>query len=169
MVIMSKKIKVLFVCLGNICRSPTAEAAFKQVVSDGQVDHFFEIDSAGTNGLHDGETADPRTIQHGKKHGLVVDSISRQIRFPKDFEYFDYIIGMDNNNISTLQRLDKNSQFVAKILPLAKFCSDKTTTHVPDPYYGGSDGFERVIAIVQDGAKGLFSFIQRNNPELVSK
>lgn len=150
--------KVLFVCLGNICRSPTAEAVFKKKNQDLKMDILF--DSAGTSANHVGETSDPRSIHHAQLRGYVMDHQARQLTF-KDLIEFDLILTMDESNFQNTWNLAKgDSQLVSKIQKITDFCSPevrlKTKNAVPDPYFGGAQGFEEVLDILENAAQGFF-------------
>ena len=151
--------KLLFVCLGNICRSPTAEAIATQLIKQQGLSWF--CDSAGTNGFHDGEPADPRSIRHGKVRGYSLTSVSRQIT-SEDFKNFDLLLAMDQNNVKTLEQICPDPQLLGKI----KLITDYAThdyNGVPDPYYGGAQGFERVIDILEDSCAGLIAALRNQN------
>ena len=136
--------KILFVCLGNICRSPSAEAVMKKLVQDAGLDGRIKIDSAGIIGYHAGEKADPRMRSHAARRGYSLDSISRPVR-QWDFHDFDLIIGMDDQNITELIRMAPDLESVAKIHQMTEFSRNKLYDHVPDPYYSGAEGFELVL------------------------
>ena len=156
------KTKLLFVCLGNICRSPSAEALMKALVDKEAVSEYFEIDSAGITGYHAGDTADGRMQRHAAQRGIKLTSISRQIRKTTDFEYFDYIIGMDDKNMADLECLAPNEAARNKLSKMTDYCRKHTNTSVPDPYYGGTAGFELVLDILEDACCGLLNHIQVN-------
>ncbi|MFM1897925.1 MAG: hypothetical protein RL577_165 [Bacteroidota bacterium] len=132
--------RVLFVCLGNICRSPLAEGLFKETISDLRRSHEFEIDSCGTNGFHDGESPDIRTRNNARQHGLILEHQSRQIK-ARDFVYFDHIYVMDENNLRTVRQLCP-SEHQHKIQKIRDFDSIQKGGDVEDPWYGGDEGFE---------------------------
>ena len=155
---MEKK-KVLFVCLGNICRSPAAEGVFNQMVKRRNLENQFEIDSAGTGGWHIGEPADWRMQRHAGKRGYNLTSTSRKFNPLYDFEHFDYIIGMDNENIAALKSLSQNPDHLSKISKMTDYRQNWNYTSVPDPYYGGEDGFELVLDIIEDACEGLLNKI----------
>ena len=153
-------IKVLFVCLGNICRSPAAEGVFKKMVKDlGQSENFI-VDSAGTGGWHVGELPDERMRNHSAKRGVVLDSRARQFDGQNDFQKFDYIIGMDDSNIENILSFNVSKELESKVYKMTDFRQNLGFTKVPDPYYGGEDGFEEVLDILDDSLKGFLKHIQ---------
>jgi len=151
-----EKIRVLFVCLGNICRSPSAEAIMRKLVDDAGLSDRIEIDSAGTMGYHEGELPDSRMRQHGSRRGYKLDSRSRPVRMD-DFYEFDYIIGMDDQNVADLKRKAPDVESLDKIHRMTNFAVHMMHDHVPDPYYGGASGFELVLDILEDSCKGLLN------------
>ncbi|WP_291861616.1 low molecular weight protein-tyrosine-phosphatase [Marinilabilia sp.] len=158
---MEKK-KILFVCLGNICRSPSAEAVFKGYIEkEGLNDKFF-IDSAGITDYHAGAPADARMQRHAIKRGYNLDSISRPVNPATDFREFDMIIGMDNQNMRDLEQLAAGTGAVTKIFKMTDFCSNCPHDEVPDPYYGGNDGFELVLDLLESACGGLLNFLINN-------
>lgn len=149
------KISVLFVCLGNICRSPLAEALFRQVVVESKLESRFRIDSAGTSGYHDGEPPDARTTEVAARRGVEVAGSSRRVR-PEDVAAFDYLIVMDEENRRAVERLVAAGPADAEIHMLREFDPYATDElDVPDPYFGGPDGFENVHDLVERSARGL--------------
>ena len=156
---MDKK-KVLFVCLGNICRSPAAEGIMKSIARKNNYNERIEIDSAGTIGYHAGEQPDARMKSSARKRGYILDSIARKFNPDVDFDYFDYIVAMDNENYYTLLELDLEGKYIDKIHKIIEFSSIKDIDEVPDPYYGGSSGFEIVLNILEDVCFGLFNKIK---------
>jgi len=154
------KIKVLFVCLGNICRSPSAEAVMKAYCEKSGLSRIIECDSAGTIGYHAGEPAYHKMRQHGLKRGYNLTSISRQIK-PNDFMEFDYIIGMDDDNLRNMQAFMPSLEFKKKISKMTDYCAKPNPGYVPDPYYGGSEEFEQVLDILEDACSGLISHISK--------
>lgn len=156
------KTKILFVCLGNICRSPSAEAVMKALVNKKGISEQFEIDSAGITGYHAGEPADQRMQRHAINRNIKLTSISRQVKSTEDFEYFDYIIGMDDQNMDDLLSLSPSDKTI-KISKMTDYCTQHQNTSVPDPYYGGAAGFELVLDILEDACVGLLKHIESND------
>lgn len=148
------KTKILFVCLGNICRSACAEAVMKQVVAQRGMESDFEIDSAGLISYHSGEKADPRMRHHAAKRGIDITSIARKIT-TADFGHFDYIIGMDDDNIRRLFDIAPDEQSCHKISKMSDYCQTHRVNSVPDPYYGGDSDFELVLDLLDDACNGL--------------
>lgn len=145
---------VLFVCLGNICRSPSAEAVMKAMAKDRGVE--LHIDSAGIIAHHAGEPADSRMKTHAIKRGYNLTSISRPV-VSSDFEEFDCIIGMDATNIHDLEDRAKTYANMEKISLMTDYCTRFDNQSVPDPYYGGEAGFELVLDLLEDACDGLLS------------
>ena len=146
--------RILFVCLGNICRSPAAEIIFRKLVTDAQRSHDFHIDSAGTIGYHEGSPPDPRMAEALERKGFTIDGRARQIG-QKDLENFDLIVTMDETNLADVRSLDESGRLHSKIRPLVSFCRSHTDLRVPDPYYGGQRGFDHVISLLGDGCGGV--------------
>ncbi len=154
---MEKK-KILFVCLGNICRSPAAEGIMRKKLQErGLSDQVF-IDSAGILDYHEGELPDPRMRIHGSQRGYDLSSRSRPVTY-NDFFDFDWIIGMDNRNIDSLKRLAPDDKSVRKIHQMTEFSRQFQEGYIPDPYYGGDEGFEHVLDLLEDACEGLIDFI----------
>jgi len=147
--------KILFVCLGNICRSPTAEGVFKEEVARARRDAEFQVDSAGTGGWHTGEPPDRRMRTAAKKRGYVLDGQARKVR-PEDFHEFDLILAMDASNYDDLKRMQPKDG-KAKLQKFRDYDSEDPGADVPDPYYGGSDGFDDVVRMCERTALGLLS------------
>lgn len=156
---MEKK-KILFVCMGNICRSPSAEAVFTGLVNKEGLADEFEIDSAGTGAWHAGEPADKRMQEHAVKRNYNLTSISRQFDPDTDFDYFDTIIGMDDENIFSLKKMARNIEDLQKIHRMTDFSREWNYTEVPDPYYGGKEGFELVLDLLEDSCRGLLEKVK---------
>jgi protein-tyrosine phosphatase len=155
---MSKK-RILFVCLGNICRSPSAEAVFKALVEQKGVAENFMIDSAGTYAYHEGEQADRRMQQHAIKRGYDLTSISRPFDPSHDWDKFDYVVAMDDHNFSDLEAMARSAGDIEKLYKITNFRNKFNYDHVPDPYYGGPDGFDLVLDILEDAGEGFFNFL----------
>lgn len=149
------KKRILFVCLGNICRSPSAEAVFKAQVAQAGLSPHFEIDSAGTGAWHVGKPADRRMQQHARKRGYDLTSIARKFDPSVDFDHFDMIIAMDDENVRDLKQLARNEQDQLKISKMTDFSKLYNYKIVPDPYYGGEEGFELVLDLLEDASEGL--------------
>ena len=141
--------------MGNICRSPAAEGIAKKIAEKRGLDGKVEIDSAGTLDYHTGESPDPRMIDHASKRGYKLDSKARQFNPGKDFEHFDYIVTMDDDNYYEITSLDKKNQYKNKVFKMVNFGNKMKVNEVPDPYYSGSDGFENVLDILEDSVEGL--------------
>ncbi|MFV0505400.1 MAG: low molecular weight protein-tyrosine-phosphatase [Bacteroidales bacterium] len=154
------KIKVLFVCLGNICRSPSAEGLMRHFVRDAGLENSIFCDSAGMAAYHVGERADRRMRNHATDRGYSLTSISRKVCSPDDFYEFDYIIGMDDENITNLESACPNAECLKKIHRMVDFCQVGQYKEVPDPYYGGAEGFEFVLDILEDACEGLLEYIK---------
>lgn len=145
---------VLFVCMGNICRSPTGEAVFRSLVENRGLAAEFLIDSAGTIGYHTGQRADPRMREAASARGYRLESRARQFDYD-DFERFDLILAMDRTNYRDILSLDSQNQYENKVRLLCDFHHDSNLKDVPDPYYGGPQGFERVIDLVEVACEHL--------------
>jgi protein-tyrosine phosphatase len=154
--------KVCFVCLGNIVRSPLGENMFKHLAQQSGVADHYQIDSAGTSSWHVGEPPDQRMRRVAAKHGLKYDGRARQFR-QSDFDKFDLIIAMDIENRANLRRLAHSKQDSAKIQLMRDFDPQASPNQsVPDPYYGGIDGFEEVFAIVERSCQGLLRSLEND-------
>ena len=153
--------RILFVCMGNICRSPCAEGIMQYFVKQRGLENEFECDSAGTIDYHQGDLADLRMREHASLRGYELNSIARKFIL-QDFENFDWIITMDENNYSQICLLDKNNIFTHKIRRMTDFCEGTKISSVPDPYYGGSQGFENVIDILEDACRGFLKYLKPN-------
>lgn len=145
---------VLFVCLGNICRSPAAEGIFRSKLKKHHLSHLVTCDSAGTSAFHAGEPADARMIEHARLRGYELTSLSRKL-VPQDLETFDILLTMDISNLQNTLALDVNREFGHKVQPMVKYCRIHQIKEVPDPYYRGADGFEHVLDILEDACDEL--------------
>jgi protein-tyrosine phosphatase len=152
---------LLFVCLGNICRSPSAEAVMNGKLKGVGLEKIVLCDSAGIIGFHSGEPADFRMQKHALQRGYVLTSLSRKVKPDSDFDRFDMIIGMDDQNIRDLNALARSDDDRKKIFRMTDFCSQKIYSHVPDPYYTGSKGFELVLDLLEDACDGLITYLNR--------
>ena len=152
--------KILFVCLGNICRSPTAEVVFRAVAAREAPELMIEVDSAGTAGYHVGEPPDLRTRQAASRRGYDMSSLRARIVEPRDFEDFDFILAMDRENLKVLNHRAP-VQARAHVQLFLEFAPDAATTEVPDPYYGGANGFEEVLDLVEAAAEGLLQHLRQ--------
>ncbi len=141
--------------MGNICRSPSAESVFAELASKEGLAGMYEIDSAGTTAWHAGEEADVRMQKHALKRGYDINSISRKFDLETDFDRFDMIIGMDNQNVEDLKALARNEDDLQKIYKMTDFAQEWNYDEIPDPYYGGEDGFDLVLDLLEDSCEGL--------------
>ena len=148
--------KVLLVCLGNICRSPSAEAVLRKMIVDRGLE--LVVDSAGTIGHHAGESADARMMAHAIRRQYDLTSISRPV-VESDFYDFDMLIGMDDANVRDLKTMAPSEQTGQKISKMTDYCQCFENDSVPDPYYGGSEGFELVLDLLEDACEGLLDRI----------
>jgi len=155
-----KKVKVLFVCMGNICRSPTAHAVFRQLVTEKGWDDWIEVDSAGTHAYHIGEMPDPRSMQVAQRRGIEMQDLRARKVDLGDLYEFDYVLAMDKDNYHNLKNLGL-PEHDKKIHLFLDFAPEVTETEVPDPYYGGPQGFDRVFDLVQQASEGLLAEIER--------
>lgn len=156
--------RILFVCMGNICRSPTAEGVFRRLVAERAPDVEIEIDSAGTHDYHVDDPPDPRAIAAASRRGIDLRPLRARVIREEDFERFDLIIAMDRLNRETL--LDRSPEpFRERIRLFMEFAGDNEVEDVPDPYYGGTPGFERVLDLAEEAAAGLLDeVLERARP-----
>lgn len=152
-------IRICCVCLGNICRSPTAEAVLVELIDEAGLDHAIEVDGAGTSAWHVGETPDGRSAAAARRHGVTLRGRARQF-VVEDFERFDYIVAMDRANRRDLLALAPDAAAAAKVSLLRDHDPLADGPDVPDPYYGAGDGFERVFQICRAGGRGLLAAIR---------
>lgn len=151
-------VKVVFVCLGNICRSPSGEGIFASIVKDRGYAEAIMIDSAGTSAYHVGEQADSRMRKHASRKGYKLESRSRQLVY-SDLEKFDYIIAMDSSNYRDIMRLDRAKLYKSKVYMMCDFSKEYFNHDIPDPYYGGPEGFDTVILMLEEACSGLLNYI----------
>lgn len=154
--------KVLFVCLGNICRSPTADGIFRELVIREKLEQKITVDSAGTGGWHIGKAPDSRTVAAAKKRGYDLSSLRARQVSAIDFDEFDYVLAMDHNNLRDLHAL-KPVHYSGHLGLFLDFGSRKHHREVPDPYYGDDGGFELVLDLVEEAAQGLLSHIRQRH------
>ena len=159
MTIIKERISVLFVCMGNICRSPTAEGVFRHFVNEAGLADRIDVDSAGTHAYHVGEPPDRRATAAAERRGVSLADIKARRVADSDFERFDYIIAMDEDNQARLvdQAPDEHRSKVRLFLSFASV----SETEVPDPYYGGAAGFERVLDLVEEASRGLLKTLSK--------
>jgi len=161
--LMNHKESIIFVCLGNICRSPAAEGVFKSLLLKHELDQSIDVDSAGTCANHIGENPDPRMLQATKARAVELTCKGRQF-IKEDFNRFDRIIVMDDSNFENVSALDKAGEYTHKISKMTDYSGDKFKkfTYVPDPYFGGADGFELVLDLLEDSCENLLNEIKKN-------
>ena len=154
-------VRVLMVCLGNICRSPTAEAMLRKKAHEAGLDGRIEVDSAGTSDYHVDSPPDRRAVAHGERRGLRMQQLrGRQVE-RADFDRFDWILAMDEDNLAHLERL-RPAGSRAKVALLMSFAPDAGAREVPDPYCGGADGFEHVLELTAAAADGFIASVRSN-------
>jgi len=154
-------IRVLFVCTGNICRSPTAEGVFQSLVAAERLSDKIEADSAGIENYHVGDPPDTRSTQAAFQRGYSLEGLRARRVLPNDFKTFDLILAMDSGHAHTLKRLSP-LQYQDKIKLFLDFAPNFTELDVPDPYYGDASGFQTVLDMVEDGARGLLDHLRRH-------
>lgn len=154
------RVSVVFVCLGNICRSPTAEGVFRSLVESCRLEEFIHIDSAGTSNWHVGESPDPRATEAARARGIDLSGLRGRQASANDFSQFDYVIAMDDDNYANLSRLATPDQ-QHKLHLFLDFASGVPEREVPDPYYGG--GFPHVFDLIENASEGLLNHILEND------
>jgi len=152
-------VSVLFVCLGNICRSPTAEAVFRERVIAAGLEEQIRIDSAGTGDWHIGRAPDPRSREAAARRGYQMDALRARQVSPQDFYEFDVVLAMDNANLADLQAMQP-ADVTVTLGRFLDYASESAVSEVPDPYYGGEDGFDRVLDLIEGGADGLLDALR---------
>jgi protein-tyrosine phosphatase len=159
---MMNKVSVVFVCMGNICRSPTAEAVFRHYVESAGLAEHILIDSAGTHDYHIGDKPDARAQRAAQQRGYDMSTLRGRQVGEEDFRSFDYVLAMDSANLAILQRITPpGSETRARLF--LEYARHHTEREVPDPYYGGAEGFERVLDMVEDAAQGLLEEIRQRH------
>lgn len=153
-------IKVLFVCLGNICRSPTAEGVFRHLAQKQKLEKFLEIDSAGTHAYHVDSPPDERAQAACARRGIDISHLRGRRATTDDIRQFDYVLAMDNENYENLLAICP-AEHRSKIRLFMEFAPHRTEKEVPDPYFGGASGFDRVLDMIEDAAQGLLEDIRR--------
>lgn len=154
--------KLLFVCLGNICRSPAAENIMNHKIRERNLGDRIVCDSAGTSSYHIGSPPDKRMVSTAKKRGMEFTGNARQFK-ASDFEKFDLILAMDRDNYWDILSLDPHSQYRDKVKMMCDFCRNHNVKEVPDPYYGGPEGFNHVIDLLMDACDGLLDSLDLND------
>ncbi len=154
-------VRVLFVCLGNICRSPTAEGIFRSRVESAQLEDSIYIDSAGTGDWHIGKAPDPRATKHGLEAGYDISQLRARLVRPDDFGEFDYILAMDRQNLSDLEEM-RPADFTGRLLLLLDLDVSAAAEDVPDPYSLDASGFKRAISLIEGGCDALLLDIQHH-------
>lgn len=152
--------KICFVCLGNICRSPTAEGIFQHLVNERDLDPYFYIDSAGTSAYHIGEKANSKSQKVANKHGVQLRSRARRFE-AADLDEFDLILAMDHENFDNINRLDSSKAYSHKIKLMREFDPRPDDKAVPDPYYGGMDGFQNVFDVLKRSSEALLDELEK--------
>ena len=157
-----KQIKVLFVCMGNICRSPTSEGVFRKIVEKAGLSDRIHIDSAGTHAYHVGKQPDSRAQETARNRNINLSTQRARQAKTEDFNEFDYVIAMDHDNVSDLEAICPENQR-ARLRLFLEFSDKFDETEVPDPYYGGEQGFEHVFDLVEDASRGLLNDIKEQH------
>ncbi|HHH47559.1 MAG TPA: low molecular weight phosphotyrosine protein phosphatase [Gammaproteobacteria bacterium] len=159
---MNKDVSVLFVCMGNICRSPTAEGVFAKRLADAGLDDRVEVDSAGTHAYHVGEPPDPRAQRTAASRDVDLSRLRARKAVVEDFEEFDYVLAMDRDNLERLQEICPEGA-EHKLQLFLSYAPELDIDEVPDPYYGGPAGFDRVLDMIEVAADGLLEEIRKRH------
>jgi protein-tyrosine phosphatase len=157
-----EKIKILFVCLGNICRSPLAEAIIKHKIKEKGLDDHVEVHSCGTANYHVGDTPDPRTIKNALKNGVAIDHLGRQLS-KNDLETYDFIIAMDKSNHTNILKLENAKDHSHKVRLMRSFDLNPAGDEVPDPYYGDETGFQNVFDILSHSIDSFIHYLEKGH------
>lgn len=155
-------VKVLFVCMGNICRSPSAHGVFQDLVNREGLKDRFEIDSCGTLDFHTGNSPDPRSQRTAKERGFDISHLRARQFNAQDFKYFDYVIAMDHDNLYELRQACPDALH-DKLQLFCAYATLHSEEEVPDPYYGGPQGFEHVFDLILDASEGLLQHIRQSD------
>ena len=150
--------RILFLCMGNICRSPAGHCVFQHRVNQAGLTDQFEIDSAGIIDFHSGSPPDHRMQQSMRSRKIPIIGTARQLK-PADLEHFDLILAMDKENLNGARALDSSGKSHSKIKLFCNYCTQYDETEVPDPYYGGESGFEKVLDLIEDGCDNLLKVL----------
>jgi len=156
-------VKILFICLGNICRSPTAEGVFRAISAREAPDLDIRVASAGTAGYHIGQAPDVRTREAAQRRGYDLSALRARIIEESDFETFDLILAMDRTNLAQLRSMAPEGAR-SRVRLFLEFAPELGTTEVPDPYYGGANGFEEVLDLVETASQGLLRYVRSKAP-----
>lgn len=151
---------VLFVCMGNICRSPTAEAVFRHLLKEEAPELQIEIDSAGTAGYHIGDPPDTRSQRAARRRGIDLGGLRARQVTPEDFAHFDLVLAMDHDNLRRLEEM-RPPQSRARVRLFMEYAADPLRLEVPDPYYGDAGGFEEVLDLTTAASRGLIAALQK--------
>jgi len=153
------KTSVLFVCMGNICRSPTAEGIFRHMINEQGLADNFSFDSAGTHAFHVGATPDHRSQEAAEARGIDISDLTGRKVTVSDFDEFDYVLAMDKDNLEILKELSPNAKS-GQLKLFLEFANGLSYDEVPDPYYGGTKGFEKVFDMLENASQGFIDYIQ---------
>ena len=156
----NKQVRVRFICMGNICRSPTAEAVFREVARREAQGLDIHADSAGTHAYHVGEPPDSRAVMAARRRGFGMEQLRARVVSREDFLRFDYLLAMDRQNLEHLERLAPAGH-QARVQLFLEYAPEAGLVEVPDPYYGGETGFEQVLDLVEAASRGLLSALRR--------